>query len=415
MTNKRRFAVVVFGATGFTGRLVADYLAGRLPAEQWAIAGRNAPKLAEVKAALVAKRPELSALATLSADATDAAALSAVARETRVVCTTVGPYAQHGRLLAGACAEAGTSYCDLTGEVPFIRDSIDANDARAKATGARLVHCCGVDSIPSDLGTLLVGEAMRARGRTLASAFAFFRVKGGFSGGTIASVMNLLDEAGRDRRVRRLAADPYALMPDPKADRGPDTRDTLGVTHDPRAGEWVGPWIMATINARVVRRTNALLGFPWGKGFRYGEAMTFGRGLKGLARAASVTAGLGAFGAIAMTGPGRRLLKPLLPKPGEGPSEAVRTAGYLKLRVVGDAGPEGAPLRLVARVECDADPGYAGTAIMLGESALCLALDADKLPPRAGVLTPASAMGEVLVERLRGAGLRLSVDEARAP
>jgi len=316
---------------------------------------------------------------------------------------------RYGLPLARACAEAGTSYCDLAGEVPYIRRSIDENHARAQETGARIVHSAGFDSIPSDLGVLLLHEAFRARGKALASA-AFFcgPMKGGMSGGTVASMMGMLDAASHDRDLRRLVGDPYALLPDRTKDRGPDGRDQRDVRYEPRIGQWTGPFVMAAINTRVVRRSNALLDFAYGRGFAYGEAMSFGRGPRGLARALSATAALGALVGVASFAPGRKLLAPLLPAPGKGPSQAARDAGFFKVRIVG----EGDGLRVDALVEGTSDPGYGETAKMLGEAAVCLAEDGDELPSRYGVLTPASSMGMRLVDRLRAAGMTFETREA---
>jgi short subunit dehydrogenase-like uncharacterized protein len=405
----RKLDVVLFGATGFTGRLVADYLAQRMPTLRWAIAGRSRDKLAQVKAGLAGRSP---ALEILIADAADPAALAAVAKDARVVCTTVGPYAVHGRELAAACAEQGTDYCDLAGEVNFIRESIDRNHARAEQTGARIVHCCGFDSIPSDLGVHLLGEHFNQQGQKLKKASLFVGpMKGGVSGGTIASMLAMLERAGRDRQQRRLMGDPYALIPDRDKDRGPDHGDQMTPKFEPLIGAWTGPFVMAAINTRVVRRTNAITGYPYGKDFRYREAMVFGKGARGAASAAAFTAGLAAFVTLGSTGPGRSLLKPLLPAPGQGPSKAQRDAGFFRIRIVGESDGN-RPLKAVARVEGKSDPGYGETAKMLGESALCLALDRDQLEPRYGVLTPASAMGNRLTERLRAAGMTFAIEGA---
>ena len=410
--SSRPHDVVLFGATGFTGRLVADYLAHGAPTLRWAIAGRNRDKLARVKADLVKDHPALAELTVLIADAADPAALAAVAKDARVVCTTVGPYAVHGRELAAACAEQGTDYCDLTGEVNFIRDSIDRNHARAGQTGARIVHCCGFDSIPSDLGVHLLAEHFKKQGQKLKKASLFVGpMKGGISGGTVASMLAMLEEAGRDPRQRRLMGDPYALIPDRDKDRGPDRGDQMMAKFEPLVGAWTGPFVMAAINTRVVRRTNAISGYPYGKDFRYRESMVFGKGAKGAFGAGTFTAGLAAFVTLASTGPGRSILKPLLPAPGQGPSKAKRDAGFFRVRIVGESDGNGkGPLEAVARVEGKSDPGYGETAKMLGESSLCLALDRDQLEPRYGVLTPASAMGNRLIERLRAAGMTFAIE-----
>ncbi len=408
---QRKYDVVLFGATGFTGKLTAEYLAKTAPSLRWALAGRSKDKLEAVRRDLAAIDGKLASLDLLLADAADPAALALVAKDARVVCTTVGPYLKYGRALAAACAEAGTHYCDLTGETPFVRASIDENHARAQATGARIVHCCGFDSIPSDLGTWMLAEEYKARGRQIASADLFVGpIRGAASGGTIASMMTIFEQAAADRNVRRVAGDPYALLPDRKVDRGADKSDQMGVRFEERLQEWTGPFVMAAINTRIVRRTNALLGFRYGKGFRYSEVMSLGRGAKGLLRAGSLTAGLGGFVAVAATGLGRKLLGKVLPSPGEGPDKAARDNGFFRIRILGEAVPDTGPaLRLLAKVEGKSDPGYGETAKMLGETALCLALDGAALPEIAGVLTPASAMGAPLLERLRRAGMVFTV------
>ncbi len=405
----RAYDVVLFGATGFTGKLVAEYLAREHASSlRWALAGRSREKLEAVRGELAKIAPTLGTLDLAIADSADDGALAAIAKSTRVVCTTVGPYMTRGMPLARACAAHGTSYCDLTGEVPFVRSSIDENHARAQETGARIVHCAGFDSIPSDLGVLLLHEAFRARGKQLASA-AFYcgPMKGGFSGGTIASMMEMLEGAGRDGEMRRLMGDPYALLPDRTKDRGPDGADQRDVRFEARIGQWTGPFVMAGINTRVVRRSNALADFAYGKGFAYREAMSFGRGPAGFARAAATTAALGGFVGVASLAVGRKALAPLLPSPGEGPSKEARDAGFFKIRIVG----EGDGMRMDAQVDGTSDPGYGETAKMLGEAAVCLAKDDDALPQRHGVLTPATGMGMHLVERLRAAGMTLETRE----
>ncbi len=411
--NKRAFNVVVWGATGFTGQLVAEYLIKRYGGDalELALGGRSREKLEAVRAGLAQSEPGAAELSLLVGDSFDAASLDAIAAQTRVVCSTVGPYAKYGAELVAACVRHGTSYCDLAGEVQFMRRMIDAHHEAAKQSGARIVHACGFDSIPSDLGTLLLQQASEERHGAACSRVKLFagEMKGSFSGGTFASILNLLDEAKRDRTIRRIVGDPYALCPDGER-QGPDGPDPMRVRHDRDLGMWVGPFLMAAANSRVVRRSHALLGHPWGRDFRYSEEASFGHGAKGLARATATAGGLAALVAAASVPATRALLERKLPKPGEGPSRAEREAGYFVTRLVGsgrDAG--GQPVRVRVRVEGHADPGYGETAKMLGESAVCLALDSDQLEAGGGVLTPASAMGLRLVERLRDAGMQFDV------
>lgn len=402
-TLDRDFDLVLFGATGFTGRLVAEHVVRRRSGLRLALAGRSRHKLERVRDDLATMDASARDLPLLLADALDPAAIGAIAGRSRVVCTTVGPFARVGRELVAACVEHGTAYCDSTGETHFVRAMIDQHHARAVETGACIVHCCGFDSIPSDLGVLVLHHELAARGKQLAEAhFRVLSAKGGVSGGTVASMFALAEEA-RDPAVRRLLADPYALCPG--AARGPDGGDSLGPRRDADTGRFTGPFVMAAINTRVVRRSNLLLDFAYGQAFRYDEAVDMGKGPLGLARAAAMTAGLGAVLAAAAFRPTRRLAARLLPAPGEGPSPEARERGSFAIEIRGVA-TDGERRRVV--VSGRRDPGYGETAVMMGESALCLAEDA--LPERGGVLTPASCMGMTLVERLRAAGMTFRVD-----
>jgi short subunit dehydrogenase-like uncharacterized protein len=403
--------VVLLGATGFVGRLTAEYLASAAPPGlRVALAGRSRSRLEEVRASLPGAAQEWPLRV---ADTSDAAAVEGLARSTRVLVTTVGPYRAYGMPVVRACAAAGTHYADLTGEVLFMRESIDACDAPARASGARIVHCCGFDSIPSDLGVLLLHEAAERDGAgPLEETTLVVRgMKGGASGGTLASLKGTIDEARSSSVARRLLVDPYALSParedEPDLER---ERDAYGVEHDPELGTWLAPFVMATVNTRVVRRSNALAGWRYGRAFRYREVMATGDGLTGRARALAVAGGLGALAGGLALPPTRLILDRVLPSPGEGPSEEARRSGYFKIEVHGRTA-TGARYR--SRVSAQGDPGYQATAVMLGESAVCLALDEERLPARAGVLTPATAMGGALVERLRAAGQTL--EAGRSP
>ncbi|MDB4937172.1 MAG: hypothetical protein JWP87_4144 [Labilithrix sp.] len=418
-SSSREHDIVLFGATGFTGKLVAEYLAKHArqggKGVRWAIAGRNAKKLEGVKRDLVAIDAALESLPILIADGHDEASLDALVPKTHVICTTVGPFGQHGRKLVAACARHGTHYCDITGEVPFIRTSIDENHAKATETRARIVHCCGFDSIPSDLGVHLVWDEARKHGGSLSWTKGFVgEMSGTASGGTAATMLAIVEEATRDPEVRRLLGNPHAL--DPEVPRGrtrdPFEADPKGVAFDEDIHGWTAPFVMSTINTRIVRRSNALL--HYGSDFRYREAMSLPKGPKGLAAACVVTAGMGAFAIGAALPPTRALLaRFVLPKPGEGPSREARERGHFTLRFVGEGKTEsGATFRATATVKGTSDPGYGETAKMLGQSALCLAQDGERLEPRFGVLTPASAMGMTLVERLRREGMTFAVERA---
>ncbi len=394
----RDLDVVVFGATGFVGRLVAEYLAADAPADaRIALAGRSRERLEDVRSALGERAADWRLLV---ADSADREALDEIARATRVVATTVGPYAKYGFPLVEACATAGTHYADLTGEVLFIRDTIDRYHARAEESGARIVHSCGFDSIPSELGVLLVHEA--AQEDLEDTTMVVVGMRGGASGGTIASLRGQVDEMRADAARRRIAADPYALSPDRAAE--PDLgkeQDLRSVERFEDLGVWVAPFVMAAINTRVVRRSNALQEWAYGRRFRYREVMSVGGGPLAPVRGAAVAGGLGALVAGLSLPPTRLVLDRVLPSPGEGPGEEARRNGFFKIEThARTAGGR----RFVCRSAAQGDPGYAATAVMFGESALCLALDEDRLPARAGVLTPATAMGTRLAERLRAAG-----------
>lgn len=405
MPAARSFDLVLFGATGFTGRLVAEYLTARAAGTplRWALAGRNRDKLERVRADLVAIDAAAAEIAIVVGDAHDEIAMTKLARDTTAVCTTVGPYLEHGAALAAACAAAGTAYCDLTGETPFIRQSIDRNHARAVDTGARLVHACGFDSVPSDLGVLVAQRALEERaGSGAGKITALFQVSGGFSGGTVASLLGVLDVAMRDREIRKVLANPYGLDPD-GLPRGPD-RDSARPGYDRVLGAITAPFVMAAINTRVVRRSHALLGRPWGDDFRYDERMSLPRSPKGAALALGITAAMAGLVAGSQVPFLRRQLEARLPKPGEGPSPEARARGRYTVRFHGEAG--GA--RVLATFADTMDPGYDGTAKLLGEAALALALD----PPLGGggVLTPATALGMGLVERLRAADVTITAE-----
>ena len=406
----RELDVILWGATGFTGQLVARYLLERHGAGgelRWALGGRNEPKLEGVRRALGARA---EALPLVVGDGDDEGFLSVLAQRTRVVCTTVGPYARYGSKLVAACVAHGTDACDLTGEVQWMRRMIDAHEKEAQATGARIVHTCGFDSIPSDLGVAFVQREMQARhgvscSRVRGRVAGF---SGGMSGGTAASMLEMLEEAAADPSLRRLLRDPYALNP---ADQrsGPDGPDAIGPLWDDAFEQWTGPFVMAGINTRVVRRTNALLGMPWGADFRYDEALLTGTGPVGWLKAAGVGAGTAGMTAAGAIGPLRKLLARVVPEPGEGPPPEQQAAGWWDLRFLGEH-PSDPTKHLRARVTGDRDPGYGSTAKMLGESAVCLAKDPGAVG--GGFWTPASALGEALQRRLAThAGLTFSLDD----
>lgn len=392
-----RYDIILVGATGYVGALIAEYLTGRAGnnAVRWAMAGRSASKLDAVKTSL---GPRGERVATIVADTSNRAEMDALVAQTKVVLTTVGPYAKYGSELVAACAAAGTDYCDLTGEAPWIQKMIDAHQDEAEASGARIVPCCGFDSIPSDLGVFFLNEEVRkVTGKPCtAIRMRVTSMKGGASGGTIASMMNLVEEATRDAAVRSVLANPYALNPTGER-KGPRQPGAIPVTYDGAAGSWTAPFVMAGINTRVVHRSNAVMNYAYGRDFQYDEAMLTGGGLLGAPAAVALTGAMGAFGLAAAFSPTRAFLNRfVLPKPGQGPTAEQRERGSYDLLFVGTAA-DGRVFK--ARVTGDRDPGYGSTAKMISEAAICLSELGDDVA--GGFWTPASAMGGALIERLR--------------
>jgi short subunit dehydrogenase-like uncharacterized protein len=410
MPDDRAHDLVLFGATGFTGKLVARYLADHAPdGARIGLAGRSEEKLRSARGELPAAAADWP---LITADKSDPESLAKLASGTRAVITTVGPYAQGGLALVEACARAGTHYADLAGEVLFMRDSIDAYDSLARESGARIVHASGFDSIPFDLGVLVLREKVRedGAGDLEETTSMVVGAKGSISGGTFASLLGQIDEAKADGKRARLAADPYALSPDRDAepDLG-DESDLRTLKRDSDTGAWLAPFLMAGINTRVVRRSNSLQDWDYGRKFKYSEVMAFRNNPAAPAMAAAVTAGMGGMMAGLSFAPTRSMIQKVLPAQGEGPSEKTREGGFFKVEIRARTS-TGA--RYVCRVSAQGDPGYKATSVMLGEAGLCLALDGSRLPDRAGVLTPATAMGMPLVERLRAAGFTFEASPA---
>lgn len=403
----RELDIVVYGASGFVGVLLAEHLAAHAPAgTRIALAGRSAERLAAVRSRLGVDWP------VIVADSGDGPAMRRLAESAHVVATTVGPYAKYGRALAQACAAAGTDYVDLTGEVLFARDSADANHELARSTGARIVHSCGFDSIPSDIGVHVLWQRAQAdgAGELTDTTLVVTSMSGGVSGGTIDSMRHQLDVVKRDPALRRLAASPYSLSPareqEPDLGRQEDMVSLRGEQVDPSLRGSLAPFVMAAYNSRVVRRSNALRGHAYGRKFRYREAMSVGTSPLSPVIAAATKLGLVALAVGLSLPPTRFVLDRILPKPGEGPDRQSREKGHFTMDLFTTTS-TGA--RYTARVRAKGDPGYAATAVMLGESALALALDRAALPAsEGGVLTPATGIGDALVARLRAAGLEIS-------
>ena len=404
--DARALDVVVYGATGFVGRLTAQHLAQHAPpGARIGLAGRSQGRLELVRSGLGVRAAEWPLLV---ADAADPASLAALAAATRVVATTVGPYARHGLPLVSACAEAGTHYADLSGELLFVRESIDRFHQQAQDSGARIVHACGFDSVPSDLGVLLCAERALAdgAGELADTTLLVVSARGGFSGGTIDSLRGQIEAMSSDAAARRIALDPYALSPDRAAE--PDhgsQRDGFLPRHDRELGRWTAPFVMAPFNTRIVRRSNALSGWSYGRGFRYREVMGVGTGPVAPAVAAGISIGVAGMVAGLALPPTRALLSRLLPKPGDGPNQKTMDSGHFRVEVHARST---SGRRFVTTVAAQGDPGYAATAVMLSATALSLALDGDRLSDRAGVLTPATGVGTAAVDRLRAAGFELA-------
>ncbi|PTT11269.1 saccharopine dehydrogenase family protein [Caulobacter sp. HMWF025] len=392
MNPAAEFDIIVYGASGFTGRLVAEYLArqyGVGGSVRWAMAGRSLEKLAEVRDEIGA--PGETPLVV--ADAGDEASLAAMVSRTKAVLTTVGPYQLYGSALVAACAAAGTDYLDLCGEPAWMRHMIDAHQATAQRTGARIVFSCGFDSIPFELGVWFVQEAARQKlGGPVPRVKGRVRgMKGGFSGGTAASLKATMAAAARDPSIIALLKNPFSLVP---GFEGPEQPSGAKPLFEEDLGSWSAPFVMAAINTRNVHRSNALLGQSYAADFVYDEMMLTGPGDQGQQIAEAIAGGAGGLG-----GEGG-------PKPGEGPSKEERETGFYDVLFVGIAA-DGQ--RVMASVKGDKDPGYGSTSKMIAESAICLVTEAGEVP--GGIWTPGAAMQGKLVARLEAnAGLKFTVE-----
>ena len=413
--TSREFDIVIYGATGFVGKLTAEYLATAGGAARIALAGRSPERLAAIRTTL---GDSAQSWPIITADAASPSSLDAMAARTQVVVTTVGPYSRYGLPLVAACAAAGTDYADLTGEAMFVRQSIDDYHKQAVDTGARIVHACGFDSVPSDMSVYELFRRARqdGTGELVDTDYVLRSFSGGVSGGTIASMIEVFRASSGDPDTRRLLADPYTLAQDrgaePELGPQPDLPRRRGREIAPELdGVWAAGFVMAMYNTRIVRRSNALLDYAYGHRFRYAEYMGVGpsplAGVAAAATTAAVAASAALGGRFFRLLP-RQLVDRIAPKPGTGPSEEVRERGYYRVETYTTTS-TGA--RYVATMSQSGDPGYKATSVMLGECGLALALDRDKLPALHGVLTPAAAMGDALLARFPAAGI--SLDSAR--
>ena len=392
MKASSKFDIVVYGASGFTGQLVAEYLATHYKDDKelkWAMAGRSLEKLASVRDAIGA--PKDTPL--IAADASDVASLKAMVDQTKLVISTVGPYQFYGNELVEICAASGTDYVDLCGEPVWMRQMIDKHEAAAKASGARIVFSCGFDSVPFELGAFFVQkEAKRVFGAPAARVKGRVRdMRGTLSGGTAASAKATFDAVAKDLSLVAVLNDPFALTPGFAGVKQPRGNK---IVYEEDLGSWAAPFMMALINTRNVHRSNMLMGFPYGREFVYDEMVLTGPGEKGEANAKRVMAAN-----TEKTGPNAR-------KPGEGPSKEERESGLYDLLYVAIA-PDGREVR--ASVKGDRDPGYGSTSKMISECAICLLREAPEVAP--GFWTPGAAMGDHLIKRLVDhAGLTFQVE-----
>lgn len=402
--QSRQYDVVLYGASGFVGRQTVAYFAKAAQVKatglKWALGGRSADKLEAVRRDCGAKQAGM-----VVAEAHDSAAMDALAASTRVVLSTAGPFALYGSELVAACVRHGTHYVDITGETPWVKGLIERHHQEAQRKGARIIPFCGFDSIPSDLSALLANAAMREQhGEACTAVKAAFSIRGGFNGGTLASLFNMLASGQSDAM-----ADPFLLNPEGvRPANAAQHADPIGPHRDADFSAWVGPFMMSTINTRVVRRSAALLGYA--DGYSYQEYLRLGQGPAAALAATALSVGAYTSQAALRWSPVRMLAQKLAPAPGSGPSEASMDGGSFRCQWVGHSA-SGKTVRGV--ISDRGDPGNRATTKMLCESALALALQLDELPggrKHGGLLTPASGLGDVLVQRLRLAGMKLQVE-----
>jgi short subunit dehydrogenase-like uncharacterized protein len=394
---KRAYDVVLYGASGFVGRQTVAHFAQHAGRLRWALGGRNARKLDEVRGDAKA--------GLIVADATDGSALAAMAAQSKVVLGTAGPFALYGSALVAACVAHGTHYCDITGETPWVRALIDRHHEQATADGTRIVPCCGFDSVPSDIGALLVADAVkRESGERCARIKACHSIRGGLNGGTLASLLNIAEAGELDQLADTFGLNPQGSAP---ADRRAHA-DPLAPRHDSDFQAWLAPFVMAAINTRVVRRSVALTplrGSPYAPDMVYQEYLRTGRGPLGAALAIGMAGGIG-VGVVGMRSAAwRAAMRKWLPAPGEGPSERAMDNGSFACELIGESD-NGTQVRV--RIAGRGDPGNRATTIFVCEAAMALAGDVRKLPggaTRGGVLTPATALGLPYARRLAAAGM----------
>ena len=414
-THNREFDIIIWGATGFVGQLVAEHLTRKYtPAELTvALGGRNETALEELAHRLCNDQKDWDDLPIVLGDATDKASLDDLAERTNVVCTTVGPYTKYGTPLVEACIDAGTDYCDLTGEITWIREMIDRYHDRAVEADVRIVHSCGFDSIPADLGTQLAQTyAIDEYGTPCELVRIYLEDgEGGVSGGTLASVLAMIEAAESDPLARQTLKNPYSLAPAGQRD-GVDTGEQRGVRRDPLRSQWTAPSPMAAVNERIIRRSNAVLEYPWGREFRCKEVIPTNSGVRGALTAGGIAAGVAVGTAALSVGFIRSSLERFVfPAPGDGPTHEEIENGHFTISVIGRGTTTDGPFTVECEIGADQDPGYGATSKMLGEAAMCLLREETESPLSGGILTPASGIGDPLAERLRDVGLTVRVGD----
>ena len=402
MSNTKQLDLIIWGATGFTGQLVSEYINKKYSntALKWGIAGRN-----KEKASVIAERLNIAKDRIFIADCNDLESLIKLTSKTKVICTTVGPYAKLGTNLIEACIKTNTNYCDITGETQWIRKMIDKYHSKAKENKIKIINSCGFDSIPSDMGVFYSQKNLFEKTGKYANIINM-RVagaKGGISGGTYNSLSNVLEEARVDKEVRKTLTNPYGLNPIGKQN-GPDKTDLQTVIFDKISNSWIAPFVMAGINTKIVRRSHALIDFKYGSDFSYDEATLSGKGVLGQVK--GYLSLIPIFLATRKKGSFiKNIVDYILPKSGEGPSQKTRISGYYNLRFYLTQQDK----IYLSKVIGDMDPGYGSTSKMITESAVCLVKDCKDLP--GGIYTPAASMGEKLIKRLeRNAGLSFKVE-----
>ena len=388
MIDKREYDIIIWGASGFTGRLVAEYLYTNYNSKdlKWAIAGRDNQKLISIRKTFLNDEVPI-----VLADSFDETSLNKMTQRANVICSTVGPYAKYGSLLVKSCIKNKTHYCDLAGEAQWIRKMIDLHHEEAIRNQVKIVNSCGYDSIPSDMGVYFINKNLSKKNLTIKMRVT--GTKGGYSGGTYASMQNIIKEASSDREVRKSLTNPYGLNPVGEQS-GHDKRDLSSVVFDKKIKSWIAPFLMAGINTKIVRRSNALSNYNYGKDFKYDEAVMTGKGIKGQLAGIMLSIPL----ILLAAKPGsilNKIFSFFVPKPGQGPDKKERESGYFSSKFfVFDEHSNSS----IFKVTGDRDPGYGSTSKMLAESAVCLAKD--NLDNTFGIITPSYAMGNNILERL---------------